>query len=540
MIYPRPENRGILAASEGARVTAATLVNDESLRDGLQSPSVHDPHRDDKIALLYAMAAIGVDVVSVGLPAASARAVDDAAALLAEIHSAKLGMQATAAARTTEGDVEAIARVSQRAGASLDVYAFIGSSPIRHYVESWDDDFLRQRVSSSAEAARRNGLPFCLVTEDTTRAHPSKLATLWAAAIDAGATRLCLCDTVGHADPHGVEALVAFAKSFLQSRGASHVKLDWHGHEDRGLGLANALHAASIGVERIHGTALGVGERVGNVSMESLIYNLGVLGRRPPVPLDALRKYSDTAARAMRWMISPGQPLVGRLSRSIDAERTAPCLLGELPSAPGTSTIARTEPTNGAQKHAVDESVDEGFLPIRARINGDPVETFVRPSRTLLEMLRYDLDLVGTRQGCDKGDCGACTVLIDGEPHLSCLTLAASCDEREVTTVESLKGPPDLDPLLDAFDRCGAGQCGFCTPGMLMTATALLQKTPEPTRDDVRLAISGNLCRCTGYGAIVTAIDLAAKIRAGKEPSGKDLPGAFVPPALEPMREKRK
>ncbi|MBL9024303.1 MAG: 2Fe-2S iron-sulfur cluster binding domain-containing protein [Myxococcales bacterium] len=503
-------------------------VNDESLRDGLQSPSVHDPSPDEKLALLHAMSAIGVDVASVGLPAASARAVADAAALVKEMSDARLRVRPTAAARTTEADVGAVAEVSQRAGASVEVYAFIGSSPIRHYVEGWDLAFLRKRVTGAAEAARKAGLPFCLVTEDTTRAHPTSLTALWDAAIDSGASRLCLCDTVGHADPFGVEALVAFVKSYLAGRGASHVKLDWHGHEDRGLGLANALQAASVGVERIHGTAMGVGERVGNVAMESLLYNLGKIGERPPVPLQALRRYTDIAARAMRWSVSPGAPLVGELSRGIDALREVPCVLGEqVPPIPASTSDA-----------ARDATQEEGFVPIRLRVNDDPVETFVRPSRTLLELLRYDLDLVGTRQGCDKGDCGACTVLIDGQPHLACLTLAAHCDEREVSTVESLRGPPALDPLLDAFDRCGAGQCGFCTPGMLMTATALLHRDPEPSREAVRRSISGNLCRCTGYGAIVTAIELAAKIKRGAEPAGVDLPGRHVPPPLASAKEK--
>ena len=498
-------------------------VNDESLRDGLQSPSVHHPDQTQKVALLHAMSAVGVDVASVGLPAASPRAVTDAAALVKEISDARLRLRPTAAARTTAADVAAVAEVSQRAGAAVEVYAFIGSSPIRHYVEGWDEAFLRKRVTDAAEAARRAGLAFCLVTEDTTRAHPTSLTALWDAALDGGAGRLCLCDTVGHADPFGVEALVRFTKSYLASRGAAHVKLDWHGHEDRGLGLANALQAARSGVERVHGTALGIGERVGNVAMESLLYNLGKNGERPLVPLQALRRYTDLAARAFGWSIGPGAPLVGTLSRGIDEAREAPCVLSDL---------------GPRRQTKLDATLDEGFLPIRLRVNDDPIETFVRPSRTLLELLRYDLDLVGTRQGCDKGDCGACTVLVDGQPHLSCLMLAAHCDEREVTTVESLRGPPALDPLLDAFDRCGAGQCGFCTPGMLMTATALLRRDPQPSRDSVRRAISGNLCRCTGYGAIVTAIELAAAIQRGAEPSGVDLPGAQVPPPLRPAKER--
>lgn len=500
-----------------------TLVNDESLRDGLQSPSVRDPSLPQKLEMLHAMAGIGVDAASVGLPAAHLRAVEDAAALVREIVSAKLGMAPTAAARTTEGDVNAIAEVAQRAGSAVEVYAFIGSSPVRHYVENWSDDFLLKCITAAGNAARKAGLSFCLVTEDTLRAHPATLAKLWSAALDVGVARLCLCDTVGCADPDGVQALVEFAHSFLRGRGASNVGLDWHGHDDRGLGLANALCAARAGVERIHGTALGVGERVGNVAMEPLVHNLGLYGLRGTVKLEALRHYSDVAARALDWPISTFAPIVGQHARDLDAARAMPCVFGE-----------QTAPQTAAK-----EPLD-ALTPMRVRVNGDDLEIAVRPSRTLLEVLRYDLDLIGTRQGCDKGDCGACTVLVDGEPQLSCLTLALHCDERSVTTVESLPGPPKLDPLLDAFDRCGAGQCGFCTPGMLMTATALLHQNKNPSRDAIRKAISGNLCRCTGYGAIVTAIDLAGKIQRGEEPSGVDLPGQHVPPAFAPAQEKRR
>jgi 2-isopropylmalate synthase len=161
------------------------------------------------------------------------------------------------------------------------------------------------------------------------------------------------------------------------------------------------------------------------------------------------------------------------------------------------------------------------------------MELAVHPRRTLLEALRYDLDLVGTKQGCDKGDCGACTVVLDGEAVLSCLTLALDADGRKVQTVETLAGAPHIDPILDCFDRVGGGQCGFCTPGMLMSATALLDKHPSPTRDQIKVAVSGNLCRCTGYGRIFDAIELAAKIRRGEAEAGEGLPGTeCVPPPL--------
>lgn len=181
----------------------------------------------------------------------------------------------------------------------------------------------------------------------------------------------------------------------------------------------------------------------------------------------------------------------------------------------------------------------ERLIPMTLVMEGVPVRISVPPRRTLLEVLRYDLDLIGTKQGCDKGDCGACTVIVDGKAVLSCLMLALDADGCEVKTVEMLKGVPHLDPLLDCFDQAGGGQCGFCTPGMLMSATALLDRNPEPSREQIQVAISGNLCRCTGYGRIIDAVELAAKIRRGEAQGGQDLPGTeCVPPPLPPNARK--
>lgn len=155
---------------------------------------------------------------------------------------------------------------------------------------------------------------------------------------------------------------------------------------------------------------------------------------------------------------------------------------------------------------------DTSSMLCRMRVNGQAVTFAAHPGLTLLEALRRELALTGSKQGCDKGDCGACTVLLDGEPVLACLTLALACEGREVVTVEGLAEGGRPSPLQDAFDRLGAAQCGFCTPGMLVSATALLARNSAPTESDVREALSGNLCRCTGYGKIVAAVLEAARM----------------------------
>ena len=148
---------------------------------------------------------------------------------------------------------------------------------------------------------------------------------------------------------------------------------------------------------------------------------------------------------------------------------------------------------------------------ITLRVNGEESEVAVPPHWTLLEALRYEMGLTGSKQGCDKGDCGACTVLIDGAPHLSCLTLAMTAVGHEVKTIEGLAVDGKLDPVQDAFDECGALQCGFCQSGVMMAARNLLDENPTPTRDEVKLALSGNLCRCTGYTKILEAVERASK-----------------------------
>jgi 2-isopropylmalate synthase len=224
----------------------------------------------------------------------------------------------TCAGRTVASDIEPILEVSQRTGLRVEACAFIGSSPIRQYVEGWDVALIAKRSGEAIDLAVRAGLPVTFVTEDTTRSRPEVLTPLFRAAIDHGATRLCLSDTVGHATPDGVRNLIQFTRGVIAGTGAI-IGIDWHGHNDRGLALENALWALEFGANRVHGTALGIGERVGNPAMELLLLNLYLLGQLPrDRDLTRLVEYCETVARSLNWPIPHNYPLVGR-----DAFRTA-------------------------------------------------------------------------------------------------------------------------------------------------------------------------------------------------------------------------
>src|SRR2546422_902891 len=240
-------------------------LNDETLRDGLQSPSVRDPSLEVKQRLLHLMAELGIVAADIGLPGAGLRVVAQLRALATEIRDHKLPIMPSCAARTVVADVEPIVRVVDELGVKIEAATFIGSSPIRQYAEDWTLDRILKSSEEAVTYAVRHGLPVMYVTEDTTRAKPETLKALYGAAIDCGATRICLADTVGHATPDGVKALVRFVKSEIVKD--KRVAVDWHGHRDRGMGLVNCLAAVEAGVDRVHATALGVGERVGDAEM---------------------------------------------------------------------------------------------------------------------------------------------------------------------------------------------------------------------------------------------------------------------------------
>jgi len=290
---------------------------DETLRDGLQNPSVADPHVEAKLKLLHLMAKIGIHVADIGLPGSSQRAFNDVLRMCREIADNRLPLRVACAGRTVPSDITPMVEISQRSGLPIEVYAFIGSSPIRQLAEAWDLETIVKRSAEAIDVGVKAGLPVCYVTEDTTRSRPEVLATLFKMAIDHGASRLCLSDTVGHATPDGVHNLIAFTKAIIQGAGAT-VGIDWHGHNDRGLALENALWALEFGADRVHGTALGIGERVGNAQMELILLNLKLLGLLEAQDLTHLLEYCNTAASAVGWQVPINYPLVGR-----DAFRTA-------------------------------------------------------------------------------------------------------------------------------------------------------------------------------------------------------------------------
>jgi 2-isopropylmalate synthase len=302
---------------KGRLIPKGVTFFDETLRDGLQNPSVADPHVEAKIRLLHLMAKVGIHVADIGLPGSSQRAFNDVLRMCREITDHKLPIRVACAGRTVVSDITPMIEISQRAGMPVEIYAFIGSSPIRQLAEAWDLDTIVKRSAEAIDVGVKAGLPVCYVTEDTTRSRPEVLATLFKMAIDHGASRLCLCDTVGHATPDGVHNLIAFTRAIIAGAGAT-VGIDWHGHNDRGLALENALWALEFGADRVHGTALGIGERVGNAQMELILLNLKLLGLLDGQDLTHLLEYCNAAAEGVGWHVPINYPLVGR-----DAFRTA-------------------------------------------------------------------------------------------------------------------------------------------------------------------------------------------------------------------------
>jgi 2-isopropylmalate synthase len=299
-----------------AKPIAPVMLDDETLRDGLQSPSVRTPTIAEKIKILHLIDSLGIDTADLGLPGAGPHVVSDVEQLAQEILHARLRVRANCAARTVVADVQPIVEIAHRTGLEIECCVFIGSSSIRQYAEDWPFDKLLQLTEESVTFAVREGLPVLYVTEDTTRADPESLRRLYATAIRAGARRVCIADTVGHATPAGAAAVVRFVQSIVDECGGG-IGIDWHGHRDRDLAVANSLAAMDAGATRLHGAAIGIGERVGNTPMDLLLVNLVLMGRRE-ADLTRLAEYGALVSEVCGVPIPPNYPVIGH-----DAFRTA-------------------------------------------------------------------------------------------------------------------------------------------------------------------------------------------------------------------------
>lgn len=292
------------------------MLDDETLRDGLQSPSIRTPTIEEKIDILRRMDGLGIDTADLGLPGAGPKVAADVERLARAIADEHLAIHANCAARTVIADITPIVEISQRTGVAIEVCAFIGSSPLRQFAEGWTIDYLLRHTEEAIGFAVTEGMPVMYVTEDTTRADPESIRRLYTAAIRAGASRVCVADTVGHATPNGAKAVVAFVKALFGELGVT-TGIDWHGHRDRGLGVSCALAALEAGATRLHGAALGIGERCGNTPMDLLLVNLAMLGYIDR-DLTTLGAYCEAVSRACDVPIPANYPVVGT-----DAFRTA-------------------------------------------------------------------------------------------------------------------------------------------------------------------------------------------------------------------------
>jgi 2-isopropylmalate synthase len=295
------------------RPAGRVLLADESLRDGLQSASVRQPAISEKIPMLHYMESLGIAHVNLGFPGSGEQAARDTAELGREMVRSKMNLKAYCAARTVEKDITAISEASERSGLPMQAAIFIGSSPVRQQVEGWDVDFLLRTSEKAIRYALSLGLEVMFVTEDTTRSKPETLKRLYQQAIELGAKSIVLCDTCGYSSPEGTAALIRYIAKQVIAPLNKNVRIDWHGHSDRGLGLANALAALQAGADCIHGCILGVGERAGNTQLDQLIVNLSMEGISPwaDQDLSILRTYCEAYSAATGVPVPRNYPVFG-------------------------------------------------------------------------------------------------------------------------------------------------------------------------------------------------------------------------------------
>jgi 2-isopropylmalate synthase len=296
------------------------LLNDETLRDGLQSPSVRDPSIEEKIGILHLMEGLGINSLDLGLPGAGPRALEHVEILAREIAGNRMKIQANCAARTHENDIRPIAEIVQRTGLNIQAATFIGSSPLRRYTENWTEDFLLETTQKAVKFAVSLGLEVMYVTEDTSRCDPAMVKRLYSTAIRCGARAIVVCDTAGHSTPMGAYALTKFVIDEMVKPSGERIRVDWHGHCDRGFAVANSMAALAAGADCVHACALGIGERVGNTQMDQMLVNLKLMAISPweQQDLTKLKDYCEAVSRATGVPIPPNYPVVGE-----DAFRTA-------------------------------------------------------------------------------------------------------------------------------------------------------------------------------------------------------------------------
>lgn len=304
----------------------SVTVLDSTLRDGLQSPSVLDPSLPVKRHILRQLHTVGVEHIDLGFPFSNPRNDAHVRSLVETIRDEHLSIKPSCIARTLPKDIDAVLSIAKDTGVEVEVLTYVGTSPVRLLVEKWDEEMLEKRTRAAVKKVKNAAMPCLFATEDTIRSKPETIRRLFMAALEEGADRLCLCDTVGHATAEGVNSLVRFTqdiikehKTTLEQNGepTKKIYIDWHGHSDRGLGLSNALAAVSAGVDRVHACVLGIGERVGNTSLDLLLVNLrlhGALHR----DLHRLTNLVQTVAEACDVNIQASYPVFGR-----DAFRTA-------------------------------------------------------------------------------------------------------------------------------------------------------------------------------------------------------------------------
>src|ERR1700724_1042407 len=293
------------AIPPGTRV----LLNDETLREGLQNPSVYGASIEEKLEILHLMESLGIDSLNIGLPGAGPRAAAHTEALAREIATHRMKIRPNCAARTVEADIRPIIEISQHVGIAIEAATFLGSSPIRRLVEDWTVDHLERTTEKAVKFAVEHNLPSMYVTEDTIRTDPETVKRLYTAAIRSGARAIVLCDTVGHATPQGAYNLVKFAIEEVLKPSGEKIRVDWHGHNDRGLAIANSLWAVAGGAHQVHAAANALGERVGNTPMELMLVNLRLMGLLDR-DLSRLKEYCEKVARATRTSIAPNYPVI--------------------------------------------------------------------------------------------------------------------------------------------------------------------------------------------------------------------------------------